>query len=303
MILCCLRLITLVILGVLMAGRSRVEAVTDCPVSRPQRVVSLSPSITEMIIALGAGERLVGITRYCDPPSGASCARLGGYQDVNYEALLGLRPDLVVLLAAHHEAKAELEKMRLRTLTVPHSTIADIHTAIRLIGEACGRADQARALEERLLARSAAVQGAVGGRLRLRVLICIGRDTSADDLVGIYVAGRRGFYDEIIEQAGGVNVCPDNGIAYPQLAAEGIVQLNPEVIIDLVSSFDASPRSPEAMRRQWEQLRVVSAVRQNRVHVIAGSHALRPGPRYIEFLEQLALLLHPDAFSPETNHE
>ncbi|MBN2312188.1 MAG: ABC transporter substrate-binding protein [Candidatus Hydrogenedentes bacterium] len=278
-------------------------AQADAPAA-PQRIVSLAPSTTEILFELGLGERIVGVTRYCDHPEAAKNIRkLGGYIDPSYEEIVALQADLAILLTSHHDAKRELTKMAVPTLITPHDTVADIHEAIRLIGEACGVPDRAAAMIGGLTHRSEAIRRAVAGKPRPRVLICVGRDINSDQLAGMYMAGRNGLYDELIEAAGGINAYRDTKVAYPQISAEGVIELDPDVIIDLVSHIEPDGRTAEQIARQWAPLRVVPAVRNNRVHVIIGTHALRPGPRYILLLEQLARLLHPDAFREEAAHE
>ena len=270
----------------------------------PERIISLAPSTTEILFALGVGEQVVGVTRYCDYPcSASSIAKVGGYVDPNYEEIVTLKPDLVVLLTSHRDAKVELEKMNVRTLTVPHEEIEDIHEAIRIIGETCGKKDEAQALVDNLTSRTQTIKQAVEGKPQPRVLVCIGRDVESGQLAGMYIAGRNGFYDEIIEMAGGVNAYRDKEVAYPKISAEGVLQLNPDVIIDLVSHIDPGKKTSEEIERQWSQLRMVTAVRKGQVHVIVGNHALRPGPRYIEFLEQMARLLHPEVFGEGSTDE
>lgn len=266
--------------------------------SFPQRIISLAPSTTEIVFALGAGDRLVGVTRYCDyPPAATNVAKVGGYVDPSYESIVALRPDLTILLTSHREPKAQIEKMHLRTLTVPHQTVEDIHEAIRRIGEACGEGERADALLKGLTNRTHAVTSAVAGRPRPRVLVCIGRDIGASQLTGMYVAGRNGFYDQIIELAGGLNAWTNRSVPYPQLSAEGVLGLNPDVIIDLLSEMSPGKETPAQAGRQWVRLGTVAAVRDKRVHVLVGNQALRPGPRYIDCLEQMARLLHPHAFT------
>lgn len=264
----------------------------------PRRIISMAPSTTETLFALGLGDRVVGVTRYCDyPPEAAGIVTVGGYVDPSYEAIVSLRPDLVILLSSHRQARRELAKLGIDTLTVPHTTVADVHEAIRLIGQACGAEDRADALLRELAERSSAVRQAVEGKNRPSVLLCIGRDTASGQLSGIYVAGRDEFYDKIIAAAGGVNAYRDERVPYPQLSAEGIIRLDPEVIVDMVSHINPEDKTPGDIGQQWSQLQTVNAVRQGRVYVIVGQHALRPGLRYVEFMEQLARLLHPEAFA------
>ena len=264
----------------------------------------MAPSTTEILFELGLGGNLVGVTRYCDYPEAAKdIAQVGGYVDPSYEAVVALKPDLVILLTSHRDAERELTALNIPTLVTPHDTIADIHEAIRLIGEACGRPDQAQAMVKSFANRTKAVRKAVKGKPKPRVLICVGRDTESGQLAGMYMAGRKGFYDEIIELGGGLNAYRDEKVPYPQLSAEGVIQLNPDVIIDLVSEINPKGKTPKEIAAQWNQLRTVAAVREQRVHVIVGSYALRPGPRYVGFLHDLARLVHPECLKEDNGGE
>lgn len=260
----------------------------------PPRIVSLAPSITEILFALGLGERVVGVTRYCDYPVEAkSLPKIGGYVDPNYEAVVALRPDLVIHLNSHQDAQTAFRKLRIPTLAIPHHGVADTHRAIAWIGAAGGARDRADALLDSLQRRTQAVQQAIADKPRPSVLISIGRDTATEYLAGIHVAGRDGFYAEILALAGGVNAYRAKNIAYPQVTAEGVLRMNPEVIVDLISPVRSKTKTVARIQRQWERLHTLAAVRANRIHIIVGDHALRPGPRYIVFLEELARLLHP----------
>ncbi len=147
-----------------------------------------------------------------------------------------------------------------------------------------------------LTRRTAAVQRAVKGQSAPSVLICIGRDYSSGQLSGMYMAGQDGFYDEIIRMAGGRNACKNTVAAFPLLSAESVIAINPDVIIDLTGVPGAAKTAPDAIARQWDRLHTVAAVRNQHVYTIGGTHALRPGPRYVDFLTQLARLIHPEAF-------
>lgn len=272
--------------------------------AEPRRIISMSPSVTETVYLLGLGSKLVGVTRYCDYPEAAKeLPKVGGYVDPNYEVIVALRPDLVILLTSHDAAARELKQLGIATLTTPHRTVEDVHEMIRLIGEACGAQEEAAAVLGTLEKRTESVRETVKDRPRPRVLVCIGRETESGRLAGMYVAANDGFYDKIVEMAGGVVACRNGSVPYPQVSVEGVIQLNPDVIVDLVSRIEPDGRSIEELARHWDQLRVVKAVRNGEVHVVAGDHALRPGPRYIQFLEELARLLHPEAFRKKNGRE
>ena len=257
---------------------SRTRLASEVPNPAPQqsvkRIVSLAPSLTETLFALGLGDRVVGVTQYCDyPPEADAIKRIGGFVDPSFEEILALKPDLTVLLTSHRDAQRALALLGIRVLVTPEATLADIAGAIRLIGDACGVPDEADAMLKDLASRGERVRDATVGLARPRVLACIGRDMESGQLSGMYVAGRHGFYNEIIESAGGVNAYRDEAVAYPQISAEGVIQLNPDVIIDLVSMVKPGGRTTDAIVAQWASLRTVNAVCRKRVHVIVGNHA------------------------------
>ncbi|MFW6286803.1 MAG: ABC transporter substrate-binding protein [Candidatus Sumerlaeota bacterium] len=264
----------------------------------------MAPGITEIIYALGQDEKLVGVTRYCDYPEDVkNKTRVGGFYDPNYEQILALKPDLVLLVVSHKKAKAELEKLNIDTLMVPNETVPDIYEAIGKIGGVCGAEEKAKALTDKLQARVEAVRTVVKDEDRPRVLICIERDIDSSKLSGLYMAGQNTFYDTIIEVAGGVNAITSDKTAYPQMSAEGIISLNPDVIVDLVGVLKEDDKSKKEIIEQWDKVGVVKAVRNDRVHLIVGYHALRPGPRFVQFVEQLARYLHPALFKMEKDDE
>ncbi|MBN1195945.1 MAG: ABC transporter substrate-binding protein [Candidatus Aminicenantes bacterium] len=265
-----------------------------------QRIVSLSPNITEILFALGAGDRVVGISRYCDyPPEVTGLPRVGGLVDPDYEAIVSLQPDLVILLNSHDDAARELKKLGISTLKVPHRTVDDIHLSILRIGRVCGVFERAESLVSVLKRGTNAIRLAVMDRSRPRVLLCVGRSTSSSQLGAIYVAGRDGFFDRLIDLAGGENVCAEERAAFPQISAEGVIRLNPDVIVDLANMSGKIPLPEAELATPWQSLAGVAAVRNKRVHVWTDTQGLRPGPRYAKFLFRLASLLHPEADIPK----
>jgi iron complex transport system substrate-binding protein len=272
----------------------------DADPETPRRIISMAPSTTEILFALGLGDRVAGVSRFCDYPEAVPAIReIGGYMDPDYEAIVRLQPDLVILLVSHQDAKKELAKLAVPVLTVPQETIAGIHEAIRRIGDACGAAEKAETLLRDLRERTEKIKSAVHEKKKPRVLLCIGRDTQSGRMASMFMAGRKTFYDEIIRIAGGINALSDAMALYPQFSAEGVIQVNPDVIIDLAGRVAPGGKSAADIAAQWDRLHVLKAVKQDQVHVITGDHALRPGPRYIRLLEELAPILHPEAFNKE----
>ena len=268
----------------------RPEAPTG-PSGGPARIVSMAPSITEMLFELGLSDRIAGVTRYCVfPPEARSKPPMGGYYDPNYEALMSARPDLVVTLPEHEEVRQELRKLNLNVLTVDHSTVQGILSSLLTLGAACGCPEKAAALHESLGARIRKVEARLSGRPRPRVLISIGRMAGDSSINRITVCGRRGFFDELIGLAGGVNAF-EGEILFPALSAEGVLQAKADVIIDLWPDLKEKGLDPEKVRRQWTSIPGLAVP----VHVIGETYAMIPGPRVVLLLEDLARAIHPEA--------
>lgn len=260
----------------------------------PQRIVSLAPSVTEVLFALGLGERVVGVTRHCRyPPQVRSKEKVGDYYRPDYEAILTSRPDLVVLLPEHEEVWRFLSSLGVRTLMVNHFTIQGILDSLEELGRICGtpRGEQiAKEIRERM----EAIRRRTAGLDRPRVLVSLGRNMGAGAIKEVYICGEDGFYSELIRLAGGRNAYPGKGLKFPTLSAEGIVRLDPQIILDLVPDLEESKWRKEDILRQWSQLGEVEAVAHQRVHILSGSYTVVPGPRFILILEEMARLIHPE---------
>lgn len=247
------------------------------------RIVSLAPSVTELLFALGVGERVVGVTRYCDYPAEASrLPRIGGFVDPSFEAVLGLRPDLVAGIAdpgirAFHE---RLRAAGVAVIALEMQSLAEIRAATLALGESVGRQEAAVALVRTMDARLAAVTSAVAGAPLTRVLAVYGRRP-------LVVAGAGSFPDSLIRMAGGVNVAGGSKVAWPTWSMEEVLRAAPEVIIDCTMGSEANDVT-------WTDWAVVPAVRDGRVVRIEDSSPLRPGPRIADALEALARAIHPE---------
>jgi len=252
------------------------------------RVVSLSPSTTEAMFAIGAGAELVGRSRYCDyPPEVLALPQVGGYSDPNLEAILGLRPDLVI--GAHGPAGPKLEESLQAhgplTFFPETESFAQIDAMLRALGERTGHAEDAQRVVAGLDAREAAITRAVSTLPKARVLLVFG-------VSPIVVAGPGGFPDELIQRAGGANVVTDGG-AYPALGVERVIALDPDVILDTTAGHVGTSIGPDSPG--WKE---VGAVKRGRVIPLADEAVLRPGPRIGDGLATIARALHPDAALP-----
>ena len=257
------------------------------------RLVCLSPGITETVFALGLGNQVVGVTRYCTyPPEATQRFQVGGFLDPNYEALLALRPDLILLTPFHRELQPELDRLGLRYEIIRQDTVADIRESFLRLGALCGCETEAAALTEALDRRLADIARRAGDWPHPRVLMTTGRELQSGMLNEVYAISSGSFLSDLLTLAGGVNCVSGKIAEYPALSAEGILQLNPDVIIEF--GPETSEEAAEAAVAAWQALAVLEAVRQSRVYYLGGARHTIPGPRIVETLDALEKCLYPD---------
>lgn len=272
----------------------------------PQRIVSLAPSITETLFALGLGDRIVGATRYCDyPPEALEIPRAGGYFDVNYEALLLMKPDLVIMMKEHEDAALRLSELGIRTLAVNHSRVVGILESISVIGSRCGVEADALELRNGLEKRIQKIQQIIASPARPelsrrelvegrpRVMIAVGRLMDKGVNGEIYISGKDGFYDDLVSLAGGRNAYGEETLKFPAISAEGVVRLDPDIIIEMVPDLHNTTELSEMMD-YWEALPALRAVKDGNVHILGDDFVVVPGPRFILLLERIASIVHPE---------
>lgn len=284
-------LLAFALLGVACAKRRGVAALGGVPSAR---VVSLSPSTTEALFAIGAGELVVGRSRHCDyPPAAVGLPAVGGFADPSIEAIVGLAPTLVV--GARGPAGPVLEKTLLArgiATSFPETeSLAQIEAMVLELGRRLGHEDGAARVVAAMRARREAVAAAVSARPPVRALFLF-------DVSPIFVAGPGSFPDELVRLAGGVNVV-DRGGAYPTLGMERVLALDPDVILDAsAAAHGGESGGAVAALREMPGFRELRAVREGRVRSIDGATALRPGPRIGEGLAVVARALHGGAIVP-----
>jgi iron complex transport system substrate-binding protein len=253
---------------------------------RAARVVSLAPSMTEIVFALGAGDRLVGVTTYCDfPPAAKTKPRIGGIYTPNLEAILDLRPDLVLATSEgnREEHVRALEDLHLPVFLVRPVDFASVLESIARVGEVLDRAADARRLVADMQARADAIARAVAGARRPRVLYVIWGSP-------LIVPGRDTLITDLIRRAGGDSITGQEAQPYPLFSVEEVVARDPEWII-LGQHGEASV---DDRLREWQALTLLPAVRRGHVRPVDGDLVHRPGPRVVDGLDALARIVHPE---------
>lgn len=272
----------------------------------PRRIVSLCPVGTEILFALGQGDNIVGVTDFCDyPPEAREKPRVGGFSGMNFESLLEWQVDLLVVSDWHLGYVENIKKLGIAYSVVRQGSIAEICASIEELGRLCGAETESGKIISQMRAEIERISGAAERLPKRSVLLCISRELSDPKINVFYAAGKNCFYDELISLAGGVNAVKDGAAAYPKVSAEGLLALDPEVIIELVGdgaySHSAEKAgkdeifSDERIRAQWLGGPAVRAVRGGRVCPLSGTVYLRPGPRITEILKAFVRAIHPEA--------
>jgi len=262
---------------------------------KPQRIITLAPNITEIAFALGLDEGIIAVTKYCDYPNKvSSLPKVGGFIDPNIEAIVALKPDLVILVASQQQTITQLHQLNIPVLAVKNATLVDIKNSISAIGEATQHQQQAQQLLATIEQQIRFVSDKVSGLPRPKVMISMGHSTDSEHVKSIYIAGQHDFYNDLIFLAGGQNSYQNDYLKVPSLSIEGILQLNPDIIIDIFPEATDHNADIDQVTRQWQNLVYVNAIKNNRVHIIEENYATIPGPRIFKLLTQMAKLIHPE---------
>ncbi len=271
----------------------------------PKRIVSFSPVGTEILFALGQKERIAAVTDFCDyPPEALKKPKVGGFASINYEMLILMKADLVVLQDMHSQFVPQLKSLKIPYVILKQESIEDICKSITELGRICGSGTIAERMVKNILSEVGSLRAKVKGKARPSVMVCVSRELSEPVISTIYIAGQNNFYNELIDIAGGVNVSKERRIAYPQVSPDGISKMNPNIIIDLVgdkSYYHSKDKidletifSTKYLKNQWERSVSADAVKRGRIAVMNGTVYLRPGPRVGEVLRSFAEAIHPE---------
>jgi iron complex transport system substrate-binding protein len=255
-----------------------------------RRVVSLAPSSTEIVYAVGAGPLVVGVDRYSDwPPEARALPRVGADVDPSLERIVSLRPDLVLTAtSANAQATVEaLERAGVPVFVSRADRLDEIYRDVEAIGDAVGRRAAARELAGRLRARVDAVRTAAAGRARVRALVVVWSQP-------LVVAGPRSHVGDLIAAAGGENTVDDSQQPFPTYSVERILERSPEVVVVGTHADATPPLAP------LERLATLPAVRDHRLFTVDGDLLYRPGPRVADGAEALARLFATD--EPRKDH-
>ena len=262
--------------------------------SKPARIVSLAPNLTEILFALGLGERIIAVSNNSNYPAAtANKKKVGPFWQPNTEAIIACRPDLVVTLRTRTEQQKavadSLKRLGFSVLTLEIEKIEELFTAIEEIGRATGCEERSDELVKSISNQLNVVQSKVGSANKVRVMWAV-------QTKPLRVAGRNTFINELIELAGGENAVGPTISQYPQIGSEELLGCGAEIIIQSAMGESNLSKEQKAAEKFWGRWSNLPAVKNNRIYVIESDTTLRLGPRLPQGAEAIARFLHPDSF-------
>ena len=256
----------------------------------------MAPNITETIFALGAGDRLVGVTDFCNyPPEARSIRRAGGWSNPNFEVLTALKPDLIIYQGRHEKVREFTMRRGLPAANVDMDTSDSIRAGIIQLGTLLGTEDQATSLTAAMDAQINQLRARVAdipAAQRPRVFLSLSRQPGA--MESLFTVSDASFIAQALKLAGGINVFADAGQTYAQAAKEALLAAQPQVVIELVGTNGLQAADRQRLVQDWNAFPSLPAVRDGRIAVIAGEYAMIPGPRFAQLAQALQTALYPD---------
>lgn len=264
--------------------------------SPPERIVSLAPSNTEILFAVGAGDKVVGLTNYCDYPynftawiEAGNMTSIGSFQNPSVEPIVSLDPDLVLASKQSLDATENLRSLGINVLVLDAKNISNVFQDILLVGKATNHYSEAVAVESELRQKIDAISS--------QAMDATSTPKVYHETYPQRSAGPDTFIDELITLAGGINIFHDAATRYPSVSSEAVIEKNPDIMV-FPDSYMGREQFSETLedvknRAGWD---LINAVQNNQVYEINADIISRSGPRLAEALELLAQMIHPEIF-------
>jgi ABC-type hemin transport system, periplasmic component len=252
-----------------------------------KRIVSTAPSITETLFELGLGDNIVGVTENCLYPEEAKRkAKIGKAFDINSEAVAALRPDAVFVLSAYGQLAEKLKSLGVPTVIVEQSTVRGFVDSIDVVAKNCKIEEKGRNFKAKFepYLKKAEKEGE-----KKKILILVGRDYESTSIKDAYIVGKDGFLNEIITLSGAKNVYQGD-MPYPKIQLEGIIALNPDIVIDVITASNLSPEKLEFLEKSWAEIDI-NAVKNGKVFIKTEDFWSLPGPRFVKIIEEIKNIL------------
>jgi len=243
------------------------------------RVVTVAPSLTDTVLALDGGSTLVGVSRFDEASEVAQVPRVGGFSDPSVEAVVALKPSVVLVQKApgNQRPAEDMARLGLSVVALPLTSVADVEDAMRTVGQLLGRPADGEALAARLESQRSQVRARAAGKKKLKVLLLYG-------YAPLVVAGPHSFAHELLADVGAENLAADAAGPYPVYSAERAARLKPDVVLEASDTQEGR----EALRR-------LPGLRDARWVALPTKSLLQPGPKLVQGLVELEAALRPPA--------
>ena len=219
--------------------------------------------------------------------------KVGGYLDPNLEQIVRLKADIVILLERQQSLNRQLQQLGIQTLSIDNSSLTGIRNSIIDIGSAVNKVSSARHLVSEFDNRLEAIKQKVRDQPEPTVLLAIAHSSHTDFLDKVYIAGQQDFYNDLLSFVGAKNVFHGPNIKVPAVSTEGLLRLNPQIIVDIFPGEEVYSPDLTKLRQQWQRLDKMDAISNKQLHIIQADYAVIPGPRIIQLAEDLARIFHP----------
>ena len=261
-----------------------------------QRVISTSPAITEILFALGAGDRVVGVTDYCSFPKKACLLpSIGGPLNPSTETWIALKPDLIIIQEDSIVINKHATILKIPILKVSVNNLENILTSIQAIANTMQVSKRGNQLVDKINSEIKQYRTRLR-KLKPRQVLMLLSDTN-DPSRDLYAVGRNTFLNELLSIAGGENILPDTMATYPKISKEFIIAKSPEIIIEIGPKSNLSSDGILDRKKTWGKYPTLNAVKNNRLYFIGADYILIPGPRLINILDDLTRNIHPELLS------
>jgi iron complex transport system substrate-binding protein len=259
-----------------------------------RRIICAAPSVTEIVFALGMGERVVGVSDFSTFPQEArTVTPIGGLINPNKEKITALQPDLLIIQGKNESLSRFCEEHGIRFLSIEINTLEDIWTAIHTIGLTLKAEKKASALIQKIKDDLQEIEVRIQNRPLKKVFLTLGH--TPGDLTGLMTTGPGTFLNELVLVAGGENIFSDASGLYPQISKESLVKRQPEVIIEAIPGGIPEEKL-KLLKKDWSQLPMIPAVKSGNIHFLTEDFLLIPGVRVSQTVRRFAEIFHPEAF-------
>ncbi|MFW6140901.1 MAG: ABC transporter substrate-binding protein [Acidobacteriota bacterium] len=287
-------LFVFLLLGIPLQIFSEKDSLGPIPLKSPEyeRIICAAPSVTEIVFSLGLGDRVVGVSHFTVYPEAAKSKKsIGGLINPSKERITALNPDLVIT-QGEHERLAELcQSQNIKFLSLKIEKLTDIHQAIIELGRILGAEKEAQTLSRKIETELLALTSKTASLPKKKVFLCLSH--TPGDLTGLMTTGKGTFLHEVIEMAGGINIFSDIKKRYPRISKESLIMRQPEIIIEIYAK-GLNLNHQQLLRKDWERLSVLPAVKNSRICFLTEAYLLIPGVRVNRIVEKFIRTIHPE---------